>query len=201
MNEPAERPIGKLRVPLVVDPRARGPPLPRRAPRPHAGHDPRREPIRLQMGRTASGERHAGGARRTQPPERERRDAGRFPLVSISGRRQWRQRHRIGTMAIEEHGDADLPRPHERGEPGENRREHARARTGTTCQRLLSRSHAHRMGSESDGLHRAPRRPGLERDSEERHDGRGLVHGDGRRKASLVHGTVGQTADPVEPIG
>src|SRR5262252_7495321 len=65
VGEPAERSLGQLRIPLVVDPPMLGPPLARRAPRPRAGHDPRREPLGVKVDGTAGGERHAGREWRT----------------------------------------------------------------------------------------------------------------------------------------
>src|SRR5437867_11641344 len=116
VGEPAERAIAELHIPLVVDPRALGPPLPRRAPRSHAGHDPRREPVGSQMDRPAGGERHAGGQRWPQPAQRERRALHAAPLTPPSPRRgegPWRGEGRpplprLGTLAVQEPGDPDL---------------------------------------------------------------------------------------------
>src|SRR3972149_5054712 len=46
------------------------------------------------------------------------------------GEAERRQPHGVGTVAVEEHGDADALRPHQRGGPGERLGEGPRARGG-----------------------------------------------------------------------
>src|SRR5712692_3602061 len=219
--QPADGAVGQLHIPLVARPRAAGPPLARGAPWPRAGHDPPRQRRRAEMDRAARGERHMGGAWRAQPAQRQRRrifsptltpalsprggEGFRFPLPS---RERVRVRvkkrvepHGIGTVAVEQRGNAELTGADEGGQTRQGGGDQTRAGARTPGEGVLGRRDPLRVGFERHRFHHALRGPGLERDPEQRRDGRRLAHGSGQRERALVQAAAGQAADPFEAVG